>query len=402
MNGAEADKGNGDRRRFERDPLTLLCFAAIGVFGFLQNGLGPILPFLQVELSLGRGQVGTFSLLLAFGLLTIGFSGHHVVELIGRRMAFWAGLVGLTSGALILAATTVPPIVATGVAIMGLGGAMLVFLVPAILSDRHGHLATQAIVESTGSVSASAILAPLLISLAVTLGLGWRAGYVVLPLVVAIIVLLVGRRIPFEGDHLVPSSRTMVAVVDHRPDSYRRRWFDVLIVVSVEMCMVFWSADYLVSVLHVDSATAAAIVSLFFIGMAIGRIGGGRFGGSRWLFIRALLVSSVGFAVFWLAPNGAIAGVGLLVTGLGVALLYPLSISRALTAWPDDPDRASARGALASGLAFGVAPFALAIIAENAGLRLAFLVVPLLLIMVIVNTVVPTRIPAATVGRPAA
>jgi MFS family permease len=270
---------------------------------------------------------------------------------------------------------------------MGVGGATLVFLVPAILADRHGHLATRAIVESTGVVSASAILAPLLVSLSVTLGSGWRLGYVALPVTTSMVLAFVGWRVRFHGDHLIPASEPASANPRHPPGSYRRRWFDVLVVVSVEMCVVFWSADYLVSVLSVNTAPAAAIVSLFFIGMAVGRLGGGRLVGSRSLFMYALMVSAIGFAVFWLAWLPGLAAVGLLVTGLGVALLYPLSISRALEAWPTDPDRASARGALASGLAFGIAPFALALIADHAGLRPAFLVVPLLLAIVIINTV---------------
>jgi fucose permease len=109
------------------------------------------------------------------------------------------------------------------------------------------------------------------------------------------------------------------------------------------------------------------------------------------------VVTAVGFAIFWFAPIPVVAGVGLLTTGLAVALLYPLSISRALAAWPSDPDRASARGALASGLAFGIAPFALGLVAERADLRTAFLIVPALLVIVLANTMVPGRASAAAI-----
>ena len=209
------------------------------------------------------------------------------------------------------------------------------------------------------------------------------------------ILVVVGRRIRFEGDHLIPVAPVVNDAAERPQGSYRRRWFDVLIVVSIEICMVFWSADYVVSVFGVDRAVAAAIVSLFFIGMAVGRGGGGRLAGSGSLFVAALLVTAVGFAIFWFAPLPPIAGLGLLVTGLGVALLYPLSISRALAAWPTDPDRASARGALASGLAFGIAPFVLGLVAERADLRTAFLIVPGLLVIVVANTFLSGRASAA-------
>jgi MFS family permease len=376
------------RRRPQLDPLTLLCYGAMGTFGFLTNGLGPVVPLLQRELSVGRGQIGTFSLFLAFGLLVIGLSGHSLVTFVGRRVAFWGGVLVVSLGALTLLAAHSLIVVGAGVALTGAGGAMLIFLVPAILADRHGHLATRAIVQMTGVVSTTAILAPLLISLSVTLGVGWRVGYLALPLAASATLALVGWRVQFRGEHLVPAFGATRAAAPPRW-SYRRRWLDVLIVVSVEMCMVFWSADYLVSVLTVDAATAAAIVSLFLIGMAVGRFAGGQIARSSSLFLTGLMVAAIGFAIFWFAWLPAIAGVGLLVTGLGVALLYPLSISRAIAAWPSDPDRASARGALAVGLAFGIAPFALAQIADWTGPRPAFLLVPLLLAIVIVNTLAP-------------
>jgi len=56
-------------------------------------------------------------------------------------------------------------------------------------------------------------------------------------------------------------------------------------------------------------------------------------------------------------------------------------VSRVVAAWPHAPDRASARAALASGLAIGGAPFLLAQISDAAGLRTAFLIVPVLLLV---------------------
>jgi hypothetical protein len=72
--------------------------------------------------------------------------------------------------------------------------------------------------------------------------------------------------------------------------------------------------------------------------------------------------------------------VGLLIAGLGTALLYPTTVSRVVAAWPHAPDRAAAWAALASGLAIGGAPALLARLADLAGLRTAFLIVPALLL----------------------
>jgi len=72
-----------------------------------------------------------------------------------------------------------------------------------------------------------------------------------------------------------------------------------------------------------------------------------------------------------------------LVAGAGVALLYPVTVARLVAAWPDRQDLAAARGALASGMAIGIAPLVLARLADQAGLRTAYLVVPALLLLLV-------------------
>ena len=72
--------------------------------------------------------------------------------------------------------------------------------------------------------------------------------------------------------------------------------------------------------------------------------------------------------------------------GAGVALLYPLSLARVVAAWPERPDGAAARAALASGLAIGVSPLVLAGLADLVGLRTAYLLVPGILVALVLRT----------------
>jgi MFS family permease len=105
----------------------------------------------------------------------------------------------------------------------------------------------------------------------------------------------------------------------------------------------------------------------------------------RALILACTGTATVGFALFWAAPTLTFAAAGLLVAGLGVALLYPTTVSRVVAAWPHMPDRAAARAALASGIAIGGAPLLLAQISDVAGLRQAFLIVPILLLVLAVR-----------------
>jgi fucose permease len=166
-------------------------------------------------------------------------------------------------------------------------------------------------------------------------------------------------------------------------------WLDVLLVVSVEFCLVFWAADYLHSQRGVPSDAAATGAALFLLGMAAGRAAAlpltRLLPVPARLLAAAALLAGAGFALLWTVDRAPAAAAGLLLAGLGVALLYPVALAEAMAAWPGDPDRAAARCALASGLAIGAAPLLLGALADAVGLRAAFLLTPLLLLAVVVR-----------------
>src|SRR5690606_22405915 len=49
-------------------------------------------------------------------------------------------------------------------------------------------------------------------------------------------------------------------------------WAGIVLGVSAEFCMIFWSADYIEQVLGLTKADSAQAVSLFLAGMIAGRI----------------------------------------------------------------------------------------------------------------------------------
>ena len=167
-------------------------------------------------------------------------------------------------------------------------------------------------------------------------------------------------------------------------------WLSLVLAVSIEFCMVFWAPSYLHSNLGLRTATAAALAGAFLLGMAVGRASVTpitRITGSADRAIVTLTgVVVAGFAVFWFTHAAWLATLGLLVVGLGVALMYPLTVARYVAAAPAGSTRASARAALGSGVAIGVAPFLLATISDAAGLHGAYLLVPVLCAALVLNT----------------
>jgi fucose permease len=194
----------------------------------------------------------------------------------------------------------------------------------------------------------------------------------------------------------LPATQVLASEPSSRPaDPLFGRWFDLLLAVSVEFCMIFWAASAMGDWHHATTAQAPALASLFLVGMASGRFLASpitrRLPGTRVLILSSIGVAATGFALFWLAPVLVVAAAGLALTGLGVALLYPTMVSLVVATWPHAPDRASARAALASGLAIGVTPFVLGRLSDAIGLRAAYLIVPALLVVLAARTVTARR-----------
>ncbi|GAA4639688.1 hypothetical protein GCM10023196_102310 [Actinoallomurus vinaceus] len=361
-----------------------MLYTVLSCLGFLLNGMGAVLAPLQKDLGVDRGQVAFYPTLFAAGLLVIGLVGAPLVGRVGRAVTLRASIGGMIAGGLLLA-TPVRILTLAGALLLGIGGALLIQLIPALLGALHPHAPAAAVGEANGLASAASVLAPLAVAGALAGGLGWRAGYLAAPLVLLAVVALLAWHVPMP-DASEPH--------DDAPTGSRAAligpWIEVLLAVSVEFCMVFWAASAVGDWHHASAGLAPAVASLFLVGMAAGRSFAvpvtRRLRGHRPLMLTCVAVAAGGFALFWAAPSLPLSGAGLAVAGLGVALLYPTTVSRTVAAWPHAPDKAAARAAMASGLAIGGAPFLLARLSDTVSLRTAYLIVPALLIALAVRS----------------
>jgi fucose permease len=117
--------------------------------------------------------------------------------------------------------------------------------------------------------------------------------------------------------------------------------------------------------------------------MIVGRLAGSRLVqlfSARRVVIASILVAGTGFLVFWTTDTAILGLVGLFVTGLGVAGLYPLLLSLAIGVANNNTVQASVRATLASGTAILALPLELGHLADMVGIRPAYGVVGVLLI----------------------
>jgi fucose permease len=141
--------------------------------------------------------------------------------------------------------------------------------------------------------------------------------------------------------------------------------------IAAEFSFVTWGTQVAVAQTGMQLADATALASLFVVGEVLGRLALSGGPAARIDLRRMLGATTVlavlGGGVLWLAGLPVLAGVGMLVGGLGVSVMYPLTTRLAVAHTPHAPVKASARLTAASGVAIFTAPLVLGVIAGIAG-----------------------------------
>ena len=365
---------------FRRNRFTWLMYLSLAYYGYFLNVLGPITPFLKDELDLTYTVSSFHFTAFAVGILLIGIGGHLVIQPIGKQRSLWLGLFGMSLSALLLLFGRNPIITIGASFLMGLIGSLILAIVPAALSDQHGEMRAVALSEANVIASLFATSAPLLVGwFAHSIG-NWRWALGIMAVFPVLMLLGLGRNSLQLSSSLStesPHSNQPLPVL------FWIYWLGIVLGVSVEFCMVFWSADYMEQVLGLLKADAAQAVSLFLGAMIVGRMLGSRLVqqfSTRAVITVSIIIAATGFLFFWRTQNSFIGLSGLFLTGLGVANLYPLILSLAISAANGNTVQAGARATLASGTAILALPLILGSFADAVGIRPAYSVVLLLLI----------------------
>jgi fucose permease len=372
------------QRTFHRDRFTWLAYLSLAIYGYFLNVLGPITPFLKDEMRLNYTISSFHFTAFAIGILLIGLGGHMVIQRLGRQRSLWLGLFGMSLSAIILLIGRTPVLTIGASFLMGLIGSLILAIVPAALSDQHGDRKAVALSEANVIASLFATFAPLMVGWFVHSFAGWRLAIWIIVGLPIVLFLALGKN----------SSPISSIVVTERPPAnsslpglFWLYWVSIALAVSVEFCMVFWSADYIEQIFGLSKANAAQAVSLFLAAMILGRVVGSRLVqrfSTRAVVVVSILVTAFGFLLFWRATPAWLGLSGLFLTGLGVANLYPLILSLAISAANGNTVQAGARATLASGTAILALPLILGGVADAVGIRPAYAIVLLLLLSVFI------------------
>ncbi|MEM7025870.1 MAG: MFS transporter [Pseudomonadota bacterium] len=358
-----------------RGPATWYAYISIGIFTFFLVVQGNVLPLVKQELNLSYGVASLHSSAIALGMIAVGLWGERLVRRWGQLRVLNLGLLGAAAGAVLLSMAPVAWMTIGSCALIGAFGALVPAVNPTILAALHPHRRDVAITEAAVVCYGFAILAPLLMSLSIAWFDGWRPVLLVSGVFAAAIALA------FRRTTIVEPPRFSQSPSAGLPVAFWAYWGLLALVVAIELCILIWAPTFLGEVAGMPLAQAAWGAAAFSVAMLIGRLAGSalvRHIRSQHLVLGALIVTALAFPIYWHADRPWPAIAGLFGLGLGVALLYPLSVGMAIGAAGDRASAAGARFMLAAGLALLLMPFALGALGDQVGIHIAHLIVPIL------------------------
>jgi len=378
-----------------RDRFTWLAYLMLGYYSYQQATLSPAEPFIRAELGLNYSVSALHFTAMSFGMVLAGLFTDRAAARWGRKAVFWGGGGGMALAGLLLIVGRQVSVTIPAALLMGAIGTALMAMCYATVADRFGEHRATGLTEANTVASVGAMLAPLAVGGLAQVGLGWR-GSLIAGGLVWVLMLLVFWTAKFPA---APAGSKPAAVTPRRslPAAFWAYWLVVVLGVAVEWGIIYWSAAFLERVVGLPKVTASTLVSAFFLAMVIGRFTGSRltrFFPPNRLLIGAVAIVLVGFPIFWLAQTPVLNIAGLFIAGLGVANMYPMTLSSASNAAPEHTTLVSARVSLAAGVAMLTGPQLLGAAADRIGIQGAYGIIAALMVGVIVVVFIANHLAA--------
>lgn len=387
---------------------TVATFLVFGMNGFVFASWAARIPAVTQTLNLTSGQMGTLLLCIAVGSLVALPSAGWVVGRLGTANTIrGAGLLAAAAAAGIALALMAGSVAATAVALFFYGAGIGLWDVAQNIegADVEHHLGRTVMPQFHAAFSGGAFLGAVIGAGLSTLGVGLPEHLLVIAAIVVVLALTAPRYFLPAQPASVPGPASAAAARDAKAPTAWRDGRTLLIGVVVlgatltEGAGNDWIAKATVDGLGARESTGALLFALFVAAMTLMRFLGGRvidrFG--RVAVLRAsMAAAAAGLALFVLAGNIVLAGVGAALWGMGAALAFPMGMSAAA----DDPRHAAARVSVVSTIgyvAFLAGPPLLGFLGDLTGINLALLAIgaPILLALWLARAAEPLTSEAA-------
>lgn len=357
-----------------RDRATVLAYVQLGLLGWFVYAFGASLTLLRDDEGLTRTAAALLGVSLAVGGTLGSVTAASFVRRWSRGSMLRTGSVLVAIGSILYISDGPIALVALGPFIGSLGASYCAVGVSAFLEARQGAAADASLAEANLVASVASLLGTLTVGIGATTIFGWRTSLLILAIIALLLEVLRGRLLtPFDVGTAMESRRDA-------PRLPGLVWWAVLTLIlltSVEITLLQWGPDLLRERGDMGASSASATIAAIVVGMIIGRLVGSRIVeriSSELVFGASIIFAAAAFAYTWLVTGAVPLIIGLLLIGIGIGMHFPLGIGRAMRASAGQPDRAAGWTSAGIGVMSGIAPFALAALADSWGVHKAFAV----------------------------
>lgn len=303
-----------------------LIFISLGLPDSL---LGSAWPSMRLEFGAPIAAAGMISMIIAGGTICSSFLSERLIKTFSTRgVTIVSGF--LTAFALfVFSVSTQFWMLCLWAIPYGLGaGAIDSAINHYVALHYHGrHMSWLHCFWGVGT-----IISPYVMSTALTYGLGWRGGYRSVSAIQIIIALVLILTLPLwkvhpslkqvQEEHAVLGLRGVLKI-----RGTASLFLGFFAYCAAEGTAMLWASSYFAATKGFSEQQAAALGSLFFIGMTVGRFAAGfvsdRLGDHRMIRM-GTFVAAVGiFALMLPVQNEIFSYIGFIVFGLGCAPIYP-------------------------------------------------------------------------------
>jgi predicted MFS family arabinose efflux permease len=402
LEGPEAPPASrpGGLARPDRDRPTWIAYVQLAFWAWFLYAFGATQALLRDEQGTTRSVAALHGTALALGGLVGALLTAKAVALWGRGMVMRVSALAAVGSILVYTWPGAAPAVSmAGAALCSFFGTFLLITINAFLLDYQGEAGPASLTEANALASFMGLLGPLAIGIGAATVLGWRWGVWIVVIALLAVEVWRGRHVDVFGTR---------GLAQHEAEGGRFRapvyWSLGIIMcfLGAEFSLTFWGADLLRERCGFGAAAAAASIASITGGMLIGRVWGSRLAqrmSTERLLKGSIVVALVAFVLAWSFTQWPIVLLGLLLTGVGIGVHWPLGVARVVRSSGGMTDRASAGASIAGSISMAIAPFALGTLSDTIGFHLAFLLVPLFLAIALVILVVRPVPDAAPIQR---
>lgn len=310
--------------------LMVIYIAFIGL-GLPHSLLGSALPGIEAELGVSSTALSSITMVITGCTIVAAVFGARIVNKYGTR-------------AVVLVSALVAALALLGFSFSGSLWMMCLLAIPLGLSSG----ATDASLNNYIALHYSAmhlnfmhcfygvgIMASPYIMSMILKHSGWRIGYRAIFGIYLLIVAIIVVTLPLwkkvqhkkneenEEEEVTPKNLSYLSML--KTPEIRLDWLMCIAINAIEGVTGTWGAFYLTRAHHLSEADAAGFITLFYIGLALGRFLSGLLSTklSSWKLIKISTLVMVAGTMIMFVPNPVFAAAGFFFVGLGNGPVYP-------------------------------------------------------------------------------